>query len=408
MKKILFIILILNVFNACEEAPIVNLNQEELFTMSLGRMEDQIDLFQIEGVPFNKRNLIYMRDGKVYISNGNVSKIMEFTAYGDLVFLLYDSTVNTKPFILSLDNRIDLTNRLAREYPFIETSNIAIDGQKNLYVVDKVPEEQIEFDEENNTEYFERVLRFNKYGELIDFFGQEGVGGRGTPFPYIEDIYISSNDELVVISKNPANLFLNLPTYKYIIYWFSNNGELKFKIEIGSENIPKEDLLIPCIDNIVIDYNNKEIVIMTSYLQKVIEESTGMYDLVSEETQRIYHYSLEENAFVKLVEIPDYGKKQEWVGRVEDNIVVPSYEFIGITSSGYYFLIRPESQDQHSLLVLNRDGSINSVRNIMMDDSEIFYKNLYLSRKGIIIGLLCYFREAKVVWWRSDKLISDF
>ena len=125
MKKILFIILILNIFNACEEAHVVNLNQEELFTMSLGRMEDQIDLFQIEGVPFNKKNLIYMRDGKIYISNGNVSKVMEFTAFGDLVFLLYDSTVNTKPFILSLDNGIDLTNRLAREYPFIETSNIA-------------------------------------------------------------------------------------------------------------------------------------------------------------------------------------------------------------------------------------------------------------------------------------------
>jgi hypothetical protein len=405
MKKILFIIIILLALNACEKVPLVNLNQEELFALSFGRMENQIDLFQIEGVPFNKSNLIYMRDGKIYISNGNVSKVMEFTAYGDLVFLLYNRFLNTKPFILSSDDIVDLTNRLAREYPFLDISHIEVDTQKNLYVVDKVPKEQREYNADNNTEYFERILRFNKYGELVDFFGQEGVGGRGTPFSYIEGIFISSNDELVVISKNPSNLYSNIPTHNYMIYWFSNNGDILYKIELNSNNMPREEFLIPCIDNIAIDYNNKEIVIMVSYLQKVIDDSTGMFDLVSRKMQRIYHFSLEQNAFVKEINIPDTGKRQEWVG--VDDTVLPSYEFIGITIHGYYFLIRPEGQNQHSLLILDKNGNISSIRNILVDDSEIFYKDLYLSRKGIIIGLLCYFREAKIVWWRSDKLLPE-
>lgn len=406
MKKILLLIIFFISVTGCEDAPIVNINKEELFTLSFGRMENQIDLFQIEGVPFNKKNLIYMRDGKIYISNGNVSKVMEFTAYGDLVSLLYNSSYNTKPFILSSGDEAELTNRLAQEYPFINIGNIAIDGQKNLYVVDEVPREQREYDENNLSEYFQRVLRFNKYGELIDFFGQEGVGGRGTPFPYIDNIFISSRNELVVVTKTSNNLNNNVLDNNYIIFWFSNNGDILYKFELSSGNMPSVETLIPCIDKIVIDYNNREVVIMVSYLEKIIEESTGMYDLKSNKLQRIYHYSPEKKGFIKEITIPDTLKQQEWVGMEEG--MLPLYDFIGITINGYYFLLRPQDQNQKSLLILDNNGNIHTVRNILINDSDIYYNNLYLSRKGIIIGLLCYFRQAKVVWWRSDKLISEF
>ena len=32
------------------------------------------------------------------------------------------------------------------------------------------------------------------------------------------------------------------------------------------------------------------------------------------------------------------------------------------------------------------------------------FKNLFLSEEGIIIGLLGFEEEVKVVWWRSDRL----
>ena len=96
--------------------------------------------------------------------------------------------------------------------------------------------------------------------------------------------------------------------------------------------------------NIVIDYNTKEIVIMISYLEKLVDESTGMFDVISQKKQRIYHFSLEENAFVKVINIPDPRKRQEWIG--SNDAVMPSYEFIGVTVHGYYFLIRPEDQNQ--------------------------------------------------------------
>ena len=43
----------------------------EHFDISIGKLEDQLDLFLISGLPTNQKNSIYMQDGMFYLANGN-------------------------------------------------------------------------------------------------------------------------------------------------------------------------------------------------------------------------------------------------------------------------------------------------------------------------------------------------
>ena len=82
---------------SCAPRELEELNREELFNLQIGKMDNQIDLFQVGGVMAGAKNRIYMRDGLFYLANGNSAKIMELSSYGDLIFLLYNSIENPPP-----------------------------------------------------------------------------------------------------------------------------------------------------------------------------------------------------------------------------------------------------------------------------------------------------------------------
>ena len=64
------VILVL-LFVSCVPKELEELSREELFSLQLGKMDNQIDLFQIDGVMATAKNGVYMRDGLFYVANGN-------------------------------------------------------------------------------------------------------------------------------------------------------------------------------------------------------------------------------------------------------------------------------------------------------------------------------------------------
>jgi hypothetical protein len=42
-----------------------------------------------------------------------------------------------------------------------------------------------------------------------------------------------------------------------------------------------------------------------------------------------------------------------------------------------------------------------------MEDSELYFKQLRLSASGIIYALLGEEYQARIVWWRSDRLLRE-
>ena len=268
----------------CGTPSIEKLNREELFTLTLGKMENQIDLFQVPGVPFNRKNLIYMKGGRVYISNGNSSKIMEFTSYGDLLFLLQSSESNPTPFMLAEEsNEQDVTNRSARSFPFQNIGAVVVESAKNLFVEDEVPLEQREVDEQYGVLYYKRVLRFDRNGRYIDFLGQEGVGG--SPFPFIESVHITAQDNLVVVSRLAA---------RWVVFWFDRDGYLIYRVEVDAEYLPPHKGYIPTVATILPDLSSPSLFLMVTYYEEEINESTKTLDASDKALSRIYRFSLEQ------------------------------------------------------------------------------------------------------------------
>ena len=389
-------------FASCVPKELEELTREELFSLQIGKMDNQIDLFQIGGVMAGKKNRIYMRDGLFYLANGSSAKIMELSSYGDLIFLLYNPDENPPPTSFKTEDTQQrpeaeqaaeqASTRLAVAYPLRRIGELAVDGRKQLYVEDSVSEERQVRDKELNVLLDRVILRFDRYGEPVDFIGQEGVGG--TPFPYVDSLYITDLDELVVICRTPRY---------WHVYWYSAEGMLLYQVDIDQDHLPLYDSeSVTTLGQIVPDRSDPLLYLMIY----AYHGSTGEAAADSYET-RIYSLSLLSGRYEGYIEVPQNGVRVEKIGTQEVEVPAPSFELLGVSSGDAFFLLRREEANLFQLLVLNANGGEVARRSIVMEDSELFYKEVKLSPDGIIYALLGEEYQAQIVWWRSDRLLRE-
>jgi hypothetical protein len=423
-------VIIALLLSSCIPKELEELNREELFSLQIGKMDNQIDLFQVGGVMAGAKNSIYMRDGLFYLANGNSAKIMELSSYGDLIFLLYNPEQNPPPTSFNAERRAspgqpperaqstESTNaenpeapqepgsaeertqqpeslastRRAVTYPFKRIGEIVVDSQKQLYVEDMVSEQRQVRDRELNVLLDRVILRFDRYGELVDFIGQEGVGG--TPFPYIDSLYVTDLDNLVVICRTPRY---------WHVYWYSPEGFLLYQVDIDQEHLPRhEGEPVSTLSRILPDRREPLLYLMIyAYLGSNAEERTQSYDT------RIYTLNLLTERYEGYIEVPQNGVRIEKIGTQEVEVPAPSFELLGVSSGGDFFLLRREEANLFQLLILNRAGEILTRRSVVMEDSELFYKDVRLSAGGILYALLGEEYQAQIVWWRSDRLLRE-
>lgn len=397
ITALLCVCLVLAPVFSCRKAPIENLTREELFSLTLGTMENQMSLFQHPEVPFRSLGLIYLRDGRIYISDSSSLKIMEFTTYGDLVSLLYNAESNPEPVVLSTEGEeSENSNRLAQKYPFVNIGGIVVDSRKRLYVEDEIPLDQSSYDPQLSTVLYKRVLTFDRRGVFIGYIGQEGIGG--TSFPHIESMHITENDELVVVSR--------LPMSRWLVYWYDTEGYLLYKVEIRPDSLPGLEGSLPSLEKLLPDLRSRALCLQVTYYSEEIHEVTGSQDAVLETVARIYRLDLEQESYKGYVEVPESGVREEVIGTVKHEIPAPSYEWLGTDRWGHHFLLLPQGQNQYELLILDSDGGEVGKRIIQIEDTELLYRNLVLSDDGVLVGLLGFEEDVKVVWWRSDRLLN--
>ncbi|MBN1412885.1 MAG: hypothetical protein JW969_18740 [Spirochaetales bacterium] len=398
MKKmvLILIIIILALLSSCEQKPIEELPGEDLFTLKIGKMEDQFDIFMMDGTSLRRKNRFIMKNGIFYIANGNSSKVMKFTSYGDLLLLIYNPDTNPRPFVLDTEEQEGvITNRPAETADLLNIGEIAIDSENTIYLEDQVPPEQAVKDEKLEINLTSRIYRYNRLGRLVDFIGQEGTGG--TPFPYIQRIHITEKDELVAICRIYD---------QWNVYWYAKNGNPLLNITIDTRLLPKESNLIPSLENLVPDFTEYALYLKINYSREEIDPSTETKETIKDAFSRIYKYNITTRKYEHYVETPDNETKKIISGNKEVEIPAPSYEFLGVDIKGSYYLIRPDTENKFKVLIIDNAGKTRVTRLISVDDSELYFKMFHLSDKGIISGILCYQDEVKVMWWRTDRLIT--
>jgi hypothetical protein len=385
---------------SCQRRGVEELARQELFTLTIGKMDNQIDLFQLEGTRSGAKTRMTMQDGLFYIANGNSQKIMGLSSYGDLIFLLYNPDSNPPPISFSgTSDKEEAATRVAVPYPFRRLGEVAVDSDKRLYVEDQVADERQVRDRELKVLLDRVVLRFDRHGQLLDFIGQEGVGG--TPFPYIDSIWVTERDEPVVVCRTPQF---------WQVFWYSREGSPRYQVTIDQEHLPLMEEAreaIPSVGRLVPDMSRDVLNVLLYYYRVAPDDPTEGTEGTEGYTSRIYRLNLATGVYDRHVQIPDDGARRERVGAHEAEIPGPSYELLGLNASGCYFLLRREDANLFQLLILDPSGRELARRYLVIEDSELFYKQVGLSASGIVYALLGQEYDAKVVWWRSDRLVRE-
>ena len=144
-----FLFITASLFFSCKEKKNTEvLKREQRFILNYGNFEDEIDLFDLMQQGTNIETYLQMRNGFFYITNGKSKKVMQFTSYGDLLSILYNPETNPTPSFSISENigESKQGTQQATAYQFLSPSNLAVDNDKNLYVVDQLPQERQEPD----------------------------------------------------------------------------------------------------------------------------------------------------------------------------------------------------------------------------------------------------------------------
>jgi len=392
---------------SCGGEPVSLVDREKLFTLSYGRFEDQIDLFQLDENSTGPDTQIFMKDGMFYIANSGAQKILQLTSFGDLLSVYYNPETNPVPSFAVPETAgngqpgggaaAGTSTRKAISYPFNHPVYLSVDNMKRLFVVDQVPSERFEFDNENQVMLRDVVLRFNSDGRFIDYLGQEGPGG--TPFPPISAVYNNTRNELIVTTKNQSGIQ---------VFWFSSEGNLLFRIPVSFKSLPspydRTAVVLPSLEKIIPDPDTRKLYLKVDYYVEVIDEATKSNAGITFDRSCIYPFDIGSVKYEERIDIPSYdGVEKDKLGTVAFK---KPYEFIGITSSGWIFLSTPTGEG-YALELLDRHSRRMHKRTLSVKEDELAYNALMLSSDGILSALLATPYEASLVWWRTDALIGE-
>ncbi|MDR2808610.1 MAG: hypothetical protein LBB43_06365 [Spirochaetaceae bacterium] len=394
--KIPAMLLMLLAFSACSLKNTATINREELFRLDIGRMEDQIALYNLEEDAGVFPAQVAMSDGLVYLSDAKGQKMLRYNSYGDLLFMIYNDMTNPAPLTAREKSDTKTITRWSWTYPFIKPGHIAVDDRKHIYIEDRYPIDRYGIDPESNAVLDGVILHFDEEGNFVEYLGQEGLGGR--PFPRIVNLYTSINNELAVICYLPTG---------WNIYWYSPDGLLRYLIKLGSDAVPvtdDRDMVFASLDSFAVAPDARKVYILVNYYRNAFDESTNTKTGTEPDSACIWIMDVETGMYTQTVEVPFYEKTiTQNKQRSSEKMF---YSLMGAAQSNRLFLSFPEEQG-YALMILSLDSYEQKHSFIQVYDDEMQFQVFTVSPEGIISALLLNESIAKIVWWRSDMLFES-
>ena len=396
MKIIPIVLLaIIPAFVACKDTEIKSIEREEIFSLNIGLMEDQLALYNLVGQGTGKKPGFAMRDGFFYIADGTVGKIVSYNSYGDLLFMIYNEETNPAPVSLRINNDENKhVTRWAYTYPLREPGEITVDSRKHIFVEERLPHERHRFDPDNRVLLDRIVLHFDADGRFVEYLGQEGIGG--SPFPRINGLYTSQNDELAVVCRLPS---------AWNVYWYSS-GTLLYLIQLKNHSVPVPSEwpdVYSSVDTVVAATDARRVYIKVDYYRETIDESTNMRTGHEPYGSIIWILNAEDGLYIDSVRLPFYETAATESNRPDTFRLL--YSMLGAVRNGRFFLYYPEDNG-FSIMVVNANIHENR-RGFIEVDSNTFHYNVFnLSYEGILSAMAVDDWKVSMLWWRTDRFFG--
>lgn len=387
--RIVFALLAL-VFLSCKsKKEILPLESAELFKIGYGSFEEQLSMFNVATTK-GSTTALYMRDGFFYVTNGEAQKIVSYNSYGDILSLAYNKffyssfspSFFTKPFVKTID------------YPFTISDKIAVDKNKSIYVSASLPKEQSEEKQDGEKIYSEVVLKISELTGEISYIGQEGLFS--SPFSRIHSISVTDEEEVVVLSKTADG---------FLFYWIKKDGSLYKGGTLNPESIISSagNAFVNLTNAVPFSKDGKRAfyVSVDSYSRQVDEQSKMPLGTNYEKTL-LYYFDVDEKDKREPFEILPY-QEVEIKDFTKLTFSMP-YDFIGLSGEWLFFILSVKGGFEIEMVNIETNDVVR--RKIEMNKENSLYYSLSLSADGIISALIAEEKSAKVIWWRTDKLLK--
>ena len=389
MKKCVFIFYLLLLCFSCYKENLQDMKREDLFSLSYGSFEDDINLSNLYKIPSNSVDAqVFMKKGFFYVSNPAAKKVLKLTSFGDLLTVYYNAEY--MPTFVNKKSTDVLSTREAIEYPFNFPTFVTVSDNKNVYIVDGLTEDRIEYDLENNIGLKNIVLHFNEKGEFVDYIGQEGYGG--SPFPAIDAIYSNNENEIAIACRVNQN---------FRLYFYNSKGCLINKYSISLETLPEVykgeretyiniDRIIPKEEflYVKVDY----------YIQEIDSVSNVRKGIIYDKT--ILHvFDRKTKTYTNSIELPFYEDNEMKNGDVIKTKRI--YELTGITDDGRCFLLIPKNET-FTLAVFDIKNGKTYKHNLMIP-LKIIYSNFFVSGDGLLCALFADEEKVRISMWQTLK-----
>ncbi|MCL2192526.1 MAG: hypothetical protein FWB78_03915 [Treponema sp.] len=382
---------------SCVPRDQISLQREDLFSLDIGPMEDQISLFVFPDDAGLPRASLAMRDGLFYISDGTGRKVVRYNSFGDLLVLIFNDDTNPDPSDLRIRTEEDgQMTRWAFTFPFRSPGQIAVDSRRHTFVEEILPDERHVFDAENQVLLNSVVLHFDQDGRYIDYLGQGGRGG--LPFPRIMGLYTSVNDEIVVVTRLTAG---------WDVFWYNADGEHLFLIHIRDDVIPAppglQDFFIS-IDAVKVAPDARQLFIKVDYYRDIIDPLTNNRLGTETLNSLVWILNIESGEYIGFVEIPFFELTHTERGNtVQINLL---YSMMGVVQGGgmlFYFPV----ENGFEILRLDSLGQGQRRGFIKVESERLVFNSFHLSPEGILSALLADEWTTTVAWWRMERFMRD-
>jgi len=379
---------------SCKNKTIGSVEREDLFTLEIGPMEDQIALYKLEGNMGIKRTGFTMREGLFYIADGNAGKIVRYNSYGDLLFMIYNEETNPAPITLKTNiTGEEQTTRWAYTYPLYAPGWITVDSRRHIFAEERLAEQAHRTDPESKAVLDGIILHFDQDGKFINYLGREGIGG--SPFPRIVGLTTSVKDELAVICRIPDG---------WNIYWYNASGMLLYLVKIASEAIPAYPdwpQAITAVDHVTAAVDARKILIKADYSRDTFDQLTNTRTGSEPVGSVIWILDVEDGSYSGSIDVPlfEFTEKNRTAG------VKVFYSMIGVMRGGKVLLYFPVETGFSILFVdSNSREQRRGYLNFFID--ELKYNDFFFSPDGILCAMFADNYNVKLLWWRTDKFIG--
>jgi hypothetical protein len=240
------------------------------------------------------------------------------------------------------------------------------------------------------------VLRFDRKGRPEGAIGQEGLGGE--PFPYIHSLFVTARDALVVVCRVPD---------AWQAFWYSREGTLLYRTEIDGSHLPPPQAagVIQSLVSVFPDQQEPVLHLLIHSYRQTVDASTRTQSSVEVVSSRVWRLDLRTQSYGSFIELPQSAPRREKVGLKTTEIPAPPGDLLGVSTAGNYYVLAFADSNLYRLQVLDAAGRVRAQRYLLIEDSELTYRDLRLAPTGIIYGLLADQTRVHVSWWRSDQLL---